>query len=53
MAWFTIKQSGCTGLVAAEQSVQWVVGILPHFQAFFWLWVFSTLEANPCPPTSG
>jgi len=33
--------------------VQPTGGILPHFQAFFWLQVFSALEANPRPPTSG
>jgi len=40
-------------LAAAQQSVQPTGGILPHFQAFFWLRVFPALEANPIPPTSG
>jgi len=37
----------------AQQSVQPTGGIRRHFQAFFWLQVFSALEANLVPPTSG
>jgi hypothetical protein len=32
---------------AAQQSVHPTRGILRHFQAFFWLWVFPALK--PCP----
>jgi len=38
---------------ACQQSVQPTGGIRRHFQAFFWLQVFSALEANLVPPTSG
>jgi hypothetical protein len=38
---------------AAQQSVQPTGGILRRFRAFFWLRVFSALEANLVPPTSG
>jgi len=37
----------------AQQSVQPTGGILRRFRAVFWLRVFSALEANPRPPTSG
>jgi hypothetical protein len=40
-------------LVVAQQSVQPTGGILPHFQAFFWLRVFPAPQPNPSPPTSG
>jgi len=36
-----------------QQSVQPTGGIRPDLRAFFWLRVFSALEANPRPPTSG
>jgi hypothetical protein len=35
---------------AAQQSVQWTVGILRHFQVFFWHRVFSAPKQNPRPP---
>jgi hypothetical protein len=37
----------------AQQSVQPTGGIRPDLQAFFWLRVFSALEASLVPPTSG
>jgi hypothetical protein len=37
-------------ITAAQQSVQWMVGILRGLQAFFWLWVFSALRHYPSPP---
>jgi len=40
-------------LKACQQSVQPTGGILRRFRAFFWLQVFSALEANLVPPTSG
>jgi len=38
---------------AAEQSVQWICGILRGLQAFFWLRVFPALKHFPGPPASG
>jgi len=35
---------------ASQHSVQWMVGILRHFQASFWLRDFSPLKQNPSPP---
>jgi hypothetical protein len=35
---------------ATQQSVHWTLGILPHFQAFFWLRVFSA--PGPLPSAS-
>jgi len=35
---------------AAEQSVQWIGGILRDLQAFFWLQVFPALRLYPSPP---
>jgi len=35
---------------AAQQSVQWMVGILRDLQAFFWLQVFPALRHYPSPP---
>lgn len=34
----------------AQQSVHWTLGILPHFQAFFWPQVFSAPKQSPRPP---
>ena len=34
---------------ASQQSVHPTCGILRHFQAFFWLWVFSTSQALSTP----
>jgi hypothetical protein len=33
----------------AQQSVQWMVGILRDLQAFFWLWVFPTSQTLSMP----
>jgi hypothetical protein len=38
---------------ASQQSVQPTGGILPHFQAFFWLRAFSAPKPNLRLPTSG
>jgi len=35
---------------AAQHSVHWTLGILPHFQAYFWLRVFSAPRQSPRPP---
>jgi len=37
---------------AAEQSVQWIGGILRDLQAFFWLRVFPALRHFPSPPAN-
>jgi hypothetical protein len=37
---------------ATQNSVHWTLGILRHFQAFFWLRVFSASKHCPHPPTS-
>jgi len=34
---------------AAQQSVQWICGILPHFQAFFYASAFSQSDGVPPP----
>jgi hypothetical protein len=41
----------CVGqcLTAAEQSVQWIGGILRDLPAFFWLRAFSALRHYPSP----
>jgi hypothetical protein len=35
----------------AQQSVQWIGGILRDLQAFFWLWVFLIPSRVSVPPT--
>jgi len=39
-------------LKTAQQTVQPTGGIRPDLQAFFWLQVFSAVEAYLVPPTS-
>jgi hypothetical protein len=37
---------------SAQQSVQWIGGILRDLQAFFWLRAFSALKHFPSPPAN-
>jgi hypothetical protein len=46
-------QGGLKSQERNQQSVQPIGGIRPDLQAFFWLQVFSALEASLVPPTSG
>jgi len=44
------KGKALAGQKVAQQSVHWTLGILAHFQAFFWLRVFSAPKQSPRPP---
>jgi hypothetical protein len=46
--YFSGNESGATK--ASQQSVHWTLGILAHFQEFFWLRVFPALKQSPRPP---
>jgi hypothetical protein len=50
------KGKALAGQKVAQQSVHWTLGTaarrdgVPHFQAFFWLRVFSAPKQSPRPP---
>ena len=49
---FLFQLASLASILPAQQSMHWMLGILPHFRAFSSLRVFPTLKKSPRPPSA-